>query len=243
MGRRCTQIGFTTMIEHVSNSSAQAALEFGRDTESPSSVLESLLFVASEPVDVATLSQALNQSSKETRKVLSLLADELESTGRGIRLQEGPEGITLVSAPEYASAVENFMGIASNRKLSRSALETLSIIAYRQPTTRGQIEHIRGVGADSAIATLRLRGLIEPAGRASGPGRPLLFRTTQKFLSHFGLSKASDMPALPDHIEIPITEIAEQLGMDEAIIASTMNANETDTEIDRSNLGEAAGAA
>ena len=94
MGRRCTQIGFTTMIEHVSNSSAQAALEFGRDTESPSGVVESLLFVASEPVDVATLSQALNQSSKETRKVLSLLADELESTGRGIRLQEGPEAVS-----------------------------------------------------------------------------------------------------------------------------------------------------
>ncbi len=231
------------MIEHVSTNSTQAALEFERDTESPSNVLESLLFVASEPVDVATLSQALGRSSKETRKILSRLAEDLESTGRGIRLQEGPEGITLVSAPEYSAAVENFMGIASNRKLSRSALETLSIIAYRQPTTRGQIEHIRGVGADSAIATLRLRGLIEPAGRASGPGRPLLFRTTQKFLSHFGLSKAADMPALPDHIEIPITEIAEQLGMDEAIIANTVNGNKAAKEVNAANLSEAAGAA
>jgi segregation and condensation protein B len=110
--------------------------------------------------------------------------------------------------------------------------------------TRGQIDEIRGVGSDSALATLRLRGLVEPSGRANGPGRPLLFKTTQKFLSHFGLEKATDMPNLPDYIEIPISEIAVQLGMDESVIGEIINtADKESTDVSQTKYGEAAGGA
>jgi segregation and condensation protein B len=204
--------------------------------------IEAILFVANEPVEIRALAQALQTSSKAVAQSIDLLTRDLRNSARGIRVQSGPDGITLVSAPEQSKHVEDFMGLAAHRKLSRSALETLSIIAYRQPTTRGQIEEIRGVGSDSALATLRLRGLVEPVGRASGPGRPLLFKTTQKFLSHFGLEKATDMPNLPDFIEIPISEIAEQLGMDESIIGKVINAPEESlTDLSQPKYGEAAG--
>jgi segregation and condensation protein B len=206
--------------------------------------IEAILFVANEPVEIRSLAQALEKSPKTVALSIELLTKDLRNSARGIRVQSGPDGITLVSAPEQSNHIEHFMGLAAHRKLSRSALETLSIIAYRQPTTRGQIDEIRGVGSDSALATLRLRGLVEPAGRASGPGRPLLFKTTQKFLSHFGLEKATDMPNLPDFIEIPISEIAEQLGMDESIIGKVIDATEGSlTDQSRSKYGEAAGGA
>ena len=204
--------------------------------------IEAILFVANEPVEIRALAQALQTSSKAVARSIDVLTRDLRNSARGIRVQSGPDGITLVSAPEQSKHVEYFMGLTAHRKLSRSALEVLSIIAYRQPTTRGQIDEIRGVGSDSALATLRLRGLVEPAGRASGPGRPLLFKTTQKFLSHFGLEKATDMPNLPDFIEIPISEIAEQLGMDESIIGKVINATEGSlTDLSQPKYGEAAG--
>jgi len=205
--------------------------------------IEAILFVANEPVEIRALAQALQTSSRAVARSIDLLTRDLRNSARGIRVQSGPDGITLASAPEQSKHVEDFMGLTAHRKLSRSALEVLSIIAYRQPTTRGQIDEIRGVGSDSALATLRLRGLVEPAGRASGPGRPLLFKTTQKFLSHFGLEKATDMPNLPDFIEIPISEIAEQLGMDESIIGKVINATAGSlTDLSQPKYGEAAGA-
>jgi segregation and condensation protein B len=206
--------------------------------------IEAILFVANEPVEIRALAQALETSSKEVAMSVDILTRDLRHSARGIRVQSGPDGITLVSAPEQSKHIEHFMGLAAHRKLSRSALETLSIIAYRQPVTRGQIDEIRGVGSDSALATLRLRGLVEPAGRASGPGRPLLFKTTQKFLSHFGLEKATDMPNLPDYIEIPISEIAEQLGMDESIIGKIIEtSDDTPSDLSQTKYGEAAGGA
>jgi len=226
----------------------QRTLDFEKITTDPKTQLmqaiEAILFVANEPVEIRALAQALETSSKEVAGSVDLLTRDLRQSARGIRIQSGPDGITLVSAPEQSKHVEHFMGLAAHRKLSRSALETLSIIAYRQPVTRGQIDEIRGVGSDSALATLRLRGLVEPSGRANGPGRPLLFKTTQKFLSHFGLEKATDMPNLPDYIEIPISEIAVQLGMDESVIGEIINtADKESTDVSQTKYGEAAGGA
>jgi segregation and condensation protein B len=128
-----------------------------------------------------------------------------------VRLQRGPDGAQLVTAPESAAHVEYFLGMEAARRLSTAALETLAIVAYRQPVTRGTIETIRGVSSDAAVATLRARGLIAEGGRAEGPGRPVLWVTTQRFLHHFGLERPSDLPPLPADIELPAEDAGAQL--------------------------------
>jgi len=178
-------------------------------------VLESLLFVVDHAVEESYLARALDVTSTRIEKALDTLAETLREGQRGIRLQRGPEGVALVTAPEAAARIEHFLGLEASRKLSTAALETLAIIAYRQPITRGQIDTIRGVSSDGAVATLRARALIAPAGYATGPGRPMLFQTTQRFLEHFGLERAGQLPPLPEEIDLPPSEISEQLGLAE----------------------------
>jgi segregation and condensation protein B len=131
------------------------------------------------------------------------VADALEEldrqlTERGIRLQRHGDLVQLVTAPEAAAAVERFLGLNVTVRLSNAALETLAVVAYRQPVTRAQIEQVRGVSADRAIATLLAHGLIEEVGRQETVGRPALFGTTVEFLEHFGLASLADLPPLPD---------------------------------------------
>ena len=185
-------------------------------------VLESLLFVADHPIEESYLARALDVTSTRIERALDDLEETLRSGERGIRLQRGPEGAQLVTAPEAAARIEHFLGLEASRKLSTAALETLAIIAYRQPITRGQIDTIRGVSSDGAVATLRARALIAPAGYAAGPGRPMLFQTTQRFLEHFGLERAGQLPPLPDEIHLPPGEISEQLGLEEHEVIAAM---------------------
>lgn len=186
--------------------------------------LEALLFVADHPVDEPTLAQSLSVEHRQLRAALDDLGAALRDAGRGVRLQEGPEGVQLVSDPEASEYIEYFLGLEASRRLSNAALETLAIVAYRQPITRGGIDAVRGVNSDGAVATLRARGLIQEIGRASTPGRPRLFGTTQRFLEHFGLERASDLPPLPDDVELPPHEIGEQLGLDDAEVAALLAA-------------------
>lgn len=185
-------------------------------------LLEALLFVADHPVEESYLARALDVSPQRVMRALDELGDSLRETGRGVRVQRGPEGVLLVSAPEAAGPVERFLGLELSRRLSTAALETLAIIAYRQPVTRGQIDAVRGVSSDGAIQTLRARGLIEPAGYANGPGRPTLFRTTQRFLQHFGLERTGQLPPLPEEVDLPLSEIGAQLGLDEQAIVAAL---------------------
>lgn len=186
------------------------------------SLLEALLFVAGHPVEEAYLARALDVTPQRVLRALDELGDALREAGRGVRVQRGPEGVLLVSAPEAAAPVERFLGLELGRRLSTAALETLAIIAYKQPVTRGQIDGVRGVSSDGAVQTLRARGLIEPAGYANGPGRPTLFRTTQRFLQHFGLERTGQLPALPEEVGLPLSEIGAQLGLDEQAIANAL---------------------
>ncbi len=192
------------------------------DLSSLPALLEALLFVADHPLDEGYLARALEVSTPRIRHALEELALTLREQQRGIRLQTGPDGVLLVSAPEAAAQVERFLGLEANRRLSTAALETLAIIAYRQPITRGQVDSIRGVSSDGAIQTLRARGLIEAAGHAAGPGRPMLFRTSQRFLEHFGLERPGQLPPLPEDVELPAAEISEQLGLDEALVEQVL---------------------
>lgn len=164
-------------------------------------LIEALLFVADGPVEPAALRRALGVRRAAVEGALRELGAQLE--GRGLRLQQGPDGVQLITAPLAAGYVEQFLGVEGGRKLSTAALETLAIVAYRQPVTRGQIDGIRGVSSDGALATLRARELVAVCGRADGPGRPALFATTQRFLEHFGLERAEDLPPLPADVPAP----------------------------------------
>ena len=175
-------------------------------------LVEALLFVADDPVTEAALARALGTTPLKLQAALDELGDALAEGG--VRLQRGPEGVQLITAPQAAAAVEHFLGLESGRRLSTAALETLAVVAYRQPVTRAAIEAIRGTSSDAVLATLRARGLIARIGRARGPGRAALYGTTQRFLEHFGLSRSEELPGLDD--------FAERLGLDPPAIQPSL---------------------
>ena len=162
--------------------------------------LESLLFVASEPVDLPVLARALRVRVADIERAADELAEQLRS--RGLRLQRAEGRLQMVTSPEWSHYIERFLGVAAEQPLSTAALETLAIIAYRQPQTRAGIEAIRGVNSERALATLRTRGLVDEVGRAEGVGRPVLYGTTMQFLQLFGLESLAELPALPAEEEI-----------------------------------------
>lgn len=164
----------------------------------PDVAVETLLFVADGPVELARLERALEIDRAGVEQALSRLSETLR--GRGVRLQRKGEAVALVSAPEAATHVERFLGLAESGRLSTASLEALAIIAYRQPVTRMQIEAIRGVNADYAIKTLMARSLIQETGRLETVGRPVLFGTTFEFLQYFGLESLAQLPELPDEL-------------------------------------------
>jgi len=156
--------------------------------------VESLLFVADGPASVSRLAQALEVTPGQVERALADL--EAAYSGRGLRLQRAGNHVQLVTAPEAALWVERFLGLEARMRLSRAALETLSIIVYRQPITRPEIEAVRGVSSDSVLRTLLSVGLIEEVGRAPTVGRPILYSTTFEFLQHFGLHSLDELPPL-----------------------------------------------
>jgi segregation and condensation protein B len=160
-------------------------------------MVESLLFVASEPVPITQLAEALEVKLAEVEQALAELNAEI--VARGVRVQRKGDKVQLTTQPECAPYVEKFLGLDLTTRLSKPALETLAIIAYQQPVTRAQIEHVRGVNCDAVLATLLNRGLIEELGRLETAGRPIQYGTTFAFLQHFGLRGLEDMPSLqPD---------------------------------------------
>ena len=182
----------------------------GPDYDDLARLLESLLFVAGEPAPVERLATALQQPIEDIEVALLLLAETLQS--RGIRLQRHHDTVQLVTMPEAADVIEIYLGLDLTTKLSRAALETLAIIAYRQPITRPQIEAIRGVSSDGVIRTLLHRGLVQEVGRLETAGRPVLFGTTPDFLNYFGISSLEVLPPLEDEDMDALTERIEMLG-------------------------------
>lgn len=156
--------------------------------------LEALLFVAPGLVSVGQLAAALELTPRQVEKGLDLLETTLAE--RGLRIQKHRGELRLISAPETAELVERFLDLEATTRLSAAALECLAIVAYQQPITRPHIDSIRGVNSDSALKTILSNGLVEEAGRAEGPGRPILYTTTPEFLQHFGLSALEELPPL-----------------------------------------------
>jgi segregation and condensation protein B len=157
--------------------------------------LEAMLFAAAEPVPLARLAAAAGVTEAQARRALAELAAHLDAHGHGVALAELAGGLQLLTRPEHAEAVAS---LAAPRQppLSRAALETLAIVAFRQPVTRAAIEELRGVHSEGAIASLLERGLIAEGGRAEAPGRPILYVTTRRFLEHFGLRSLDELKAL-----------------------------------------------
>jgi len=156
------------------------------------SLVESLLFVAERAVAVEDLATVLETEAQEIETALKTLDADYKE--RGIRLQRAGERVQLVSAPEAGPKIEQFLGLELSGRLSNAALETLSIVAYRQPATRAQVEAIRGVNSDSVLRNLVRRDLLEEVGRAETVGRPILYGTTFEFLQQFGLQSANELP-------------------------------------------------
>lgn len=156
--------------------------------------VEAILFVADAPLEVAALSRVLATPRAEVDRALDELAEQCRD--RGVRLQRTGDLVQLVSAGHTAAFVERFLGL-EHPPLTNPSLETLAIIAYRQPITRAGIESVRGVDCDGPIRTLMARGLVEEVGRAPVVGRPVLFGTTVRFLEYFGLERPDDLPPLP----------------------------------------------
>jgi len=170
-------------------------------------LVEAVLFVAEGPVRLDELVRALQVEPEEAERGLSAL--EASLSGRGLRLVRVGQRVQLVTAPGAAEAVDRFLGGSSSAKLSAAALETLAIIAYRQPVTRAQIEAIRGVNSDGVIRTLIARGLVEPLGRLDQAGRPEILGTTFEFLQYFGITSLSELPKLPE-----LEEAVEAMALD-----------------------------
>jgi segregation and condensation protein B len=171
--------------------------------------IESLLFVSGRPLERAELRKLLDVDEAHLQSALQVLEHDLVSQERGIRLQLLGEQVQLVTAPENARYVAALLGLPMTAKLTSAALETLAVIAYRQPITRGQIESVRGVNSDRALASLLQHGLVAEVGRAQTVGRPALFATTSEFLQLFGLTKLDELPHVSqgEHYSLPAQQI------------------------------------
>ncbi|MGC8825976.1 MAG: SMC-Scp complex subunit ScpB [Anaerolineae bacterium] len=156
--------------------------------------IEAVLFVADEPVSVERLAATLMVDQEMVEQALDILREQCAA--RGVRLQRKGHRVQMVTAPETAEVVERFLGLDVTSRLSPAALETLAIVAYRQPITRAEVDAIRGVQSDSVLRTLVSRGLIEEVGRLEQAGRPILYGTTFEFLQYFGLEDLSQLPPL-----------------------------------------------
>ena len=153
--------------------------------------VEAVLFVAEKPVSRGELAKIVSATPKQVESALAELAEVY--AGTGLRLAHDGDDWQLITAPAQAPVIATYLG-ADRLRVSSASLETLAVIAYRQPVTRGEVEAIRGVNCDQTIYTLMQRRLIEERGRREVPGRPILYGTTWEFLECFGLSSLDDLP-------------------------------------------------
>jgi segregation and condensation protein B len=172
--------------------------------------LEALFFVSDEPLTASVLAQALDLDRRTVEGRCDRLAADLEARGSGLVLRNVAGGWRLYTHPDVAPVVEQFVLSSRQARLTKAALETLAIVAYKQPVTRHQVSGIRGVNSDGVLRALVDRGLIEEAGRDETPGRPLLYATTPEFLERLGLPSLASLPSLAPLLGVD--ELAEEEG-------------------------------
>jgi len=161
------------------------------------SVIEALIFSSERPITIEQIRSALdNLDATEVRAVIEELKQEFENTNRGFRIIEIAGGFQMVTAQEFAPFLKKLYKQRRVEKLSKPALETLAIVAYKQPVTKFEIESLRNVNIDGIIANLLSKGLIRISGRRKSPGRPYVFSTTRQFLEYFGLKSLEELPKI-----------------------------------------------
>lgn len=171
--------------------------------------LEAIVLVASEPVTIELLSQILEQPPAVVEKLCSSLAEAYDEAGHGFQLVKVAGGYRLQTHPDLAPYVERFILDGQRARLSGAALETLAIVAYKQPISRSQIASIRGVDPDGVLRTLQSRGYIDQVGRDPGPGQAVMWGTTPAFLEKLGIDSINDLPPIVDFV--PGADVVEAL--------------------------------
>jgi segregation and condensation protein B len=171
--------------------------------------VEAILFVAETPISTQELAEVVEAPLADVELSLAELERELTDRHGGFVLRRVAGGWRLYTAPEMLPYVERFAASERATRLSNAALETLAVVAYKQPVSRGQIAEVRGVDSERALHTLERRGLVREVGTAPGPGQALLYGTTELFLEKLGVNSPQDLPPLADHV--PPAEIVETL--------------------------------
>ena len=176
----------------------------GRSLEEIASAVEALIFVSDEPLAVKTIAEILEEDREIVVSVLENLAEEFNSRSGGLQLREVAGGWQISTRPEFHEEIRRFLKTRPNAKLSLAALETLAVIAYKQPVTVPEILQIRGVQSGSAIKTLLDRRLIVAKGRKETVGRPMMYGTSKEFLLQFGLKDLSELPSIEDFEDLTV---------------------------------------
>lgn len=171
--------------------------------------IEAILFMADEPVPVPDLAVLLEAPATTIESELIVLSELYEEQGRGLTLRAVGGGWRLSTHPDAAVYLERFIAESRSARLSQAALETLAIVAYRQPVSRGQIAEIRGVASEGVLRTLIARGVVAEVGRDEGPGQAILYGTTTELLERLGIDRLEDLPGLPGFM--PNTEAVERM--------------------------------
>ena len=176
--------------------------EIVRDETYYYGLFEAVLFLSNDPVPVSFFAKNFQIDSKDVKIIIDSIIDEYEERGGGIILKEFSDGYQFITRDIFADDIRHALFFDKKEGLSRGMLETLSIIAYKQPIILAEIEELRGVSSRMMLAKLMKRNLVKPVGRKELPGRPLLYGTTDDFLKHFGLKTLSDLPTLSEIEEL-----------------------------------------
>lgn len=209
-----------------SNDMLQTEIKEASDKEKYFSILESVLFVSGEPMKLKNIAEILECSNNFAKKLLKEMMFMYEENNRGIKLVNMNDEYQLVTKPSNSEYVIKILKTSGRQALSQASLETLAIIAYKQPITRIDVDEIRGVKSDSAVSKLLEKKLIKESGRMDAPGRPILYTTTEEFLKNFNLQNIKELPSLES--------IMEEF-MDEALNESL---NEIDVQAENKKVEE-----
>jgi len=193
----------------------------GLDEREVKAILEALLFVSHEPITLDRLTTVIGGLAKaDVAHALRGLQQDYDADGRGLRIVELAGGFQIITRPDCAPWIKRLEKVKTAPKLSRSALETLSIIAYKQPVVRSEIEAIRGVETSGVLRTLLDRRLVRMVGRKDVPGRPIMYGTTKLFLQQFGLRDLADLPPLRELKDLGEPELPFAGSDDEAMVVA-----------------------
>lgn len=176
-------------------------MDFIMDIREIKSIVEGLLFVAGDAVPIKDLCSVISIDETTLRRIVNQMMDSFSEENRGVQIIEVNNCYQLCTKPEHYEYIERLVKPQSRQGLSQASLETLAIIAYKQPITKSQVDYIRGVKSEGCIARLVEKDLIYEADRMDGPGRPILYRTTDSFLKLFGLKSLKELPVLKELTE------------------------------------------